>query len=122
METVDNQQDLSALWRRTAHRSTDGQLVACVVVGLVAIVGLITAMLLGVSQAFRWWPVGLPAVLAAAFGTWGIADRELSERLANGAVPRALVVVRWLSAALGAAVGVVTALVFLRLTIGTWIS
>src|SRR6478672_8339177 len=112
--TADNQQDLNALWRRAAHRATDGQLVACVALGLVACAGLVAAMMFGVQRAFHWWPSVLPAILVAAFGAWGISDRELSERQASGTVSRMLAMVRWCSAIVGAGVGVVAALVFLR--------
>ena len=60
--------------------------------------------------------------LIAAFGLWGITDRELAERARSGAGPRILAAVRWCSAAVAALVLIVGALEFLRLTIGTWIS
>jgi hypothetical protein len=122
MTSADSQQDLRALWHRTARRATDGQLVACVAGGLVAIGGFVTALLLGVESALHWWPGLLPAAFVAAFGMWGIADRELSERRAAGVARPVLTIVR-LAAALAAAAAVaISGLLFLRATLGTWIS
>ena len=92
------------------------------ILGLVAsgVVGI--AMLAGIDNAFEWWPAVLPCVLIAAFGLWGITDRELGERGRAGAVPRVLAVARWCSAAVATLVLIVGALEFLRLTVGTWIS
>jgi hypothetical protein len=122
MPATDASQDLSALWRNTAHRATDAQLVACVIAGLVTSGGVGIAMLVGVAGAFEWWPAVLPSMLLVAFGIWGITDRELAERQRAGAVPKLLAGLRWCSAAAAALVLIVSALVFLRLTIGTWIS
>lgn len=122
MPSAETQQDLSALWRRTARRATDGQLVACVAGGLVAIATFVTAMLLGVEHAFRWWPGVLPAALVAAFGTWGIADRELSERRVRGVAQPILILLRATAAVAAGAVAGIGALLFLRATLGTWIS
>jgi hypothetical protein len=93
-----------------------------VIVGLVASGAVGIAMLVGVERAFKWWPAVLPSALVAAFGLWGITDRELAERRPAGAFPKILVAARWCSAAVAALVLIVGALVFLRLTIGTWIS
>jgi hypothetical protein len=122
MSSTEAPQDLSALWRNTAHRATDAQLIACVILGLLASGGVGIAMLVGIDNAFEWWPAVLPCVLVAAFGLWGITDRELGERANAGAAPRVLAAARWCSAAVAALVLIVGALEFLRLTIGTWIS
>ncbi|MGH7719804.1 MAG: hypothetical protein ACREON_13300 [Gemmatimonadaceae bacterium] len=55
-----------------ARRTPDGRLVAYAAGGAVAVV----ALLLLVP---RLWPAAAPCLVVCAFGTWGIADRELSE-------------------------------------------
>jgi hypothetical protein len=122
MTSADTQPDLFALWQRTARRATDGRLVACVAGGLVSIGGWVIAMLLGAESAFRLWPGILPAVLVTAFGVWGIADRELSEQRGPRVAQPLLMVVRWAAALAAGSVAAISALLFLRAMLGTWIS
>lgn len=65
------------------------------------------------------WPVALPLVCVAAFGAWGIAERE---REAAGVRGAALAVVRVLAAAVGTGAALLLAGVVMAKVIGTWIS
>lgn len=70
-----------------------------------------------------WWPITAAPLLVAAFGIWGIGDRELaapetaaaSARWGWRSVEAAAVAVAFLSAA-------VVVLWFLVRVVGTWIS
>lgn len=67
------------------------------------------------------WPIIAPPLLVAAFGIWGIGDRELTARRgSSGRLGWRLVQV--LSAVTAVASGTVTILWFLARVVGTWIS
>lgn len=112
---------IDQLWRDAAHRASDGQLAALAALLLPVVAGATAAALLRLG-VFRWWPVLLVPLILSAFGFWGIADRELSaahsSRIGKAAWRAVLV------AATGLAIGcaVVGVLLFLRISIGTWIS
>lgn len=101
-----------------ARRSSDTRLVADGVCGLIA------------AGAIAWLrPVGwlflLEASLCvAAFGVWGIAGRELEERVEGDApaVYAALRAGRFGAAAVGVIAGCAMILQVVALTLGTWIS
>jgi hypothetical protein len=96
--------------------------VACVAVAIVAALGFGIGLLISVRRVFPWWPLVLPALLAGAFGVWGIADRELGEPGRRQKSRRMFAAIKLCS---GVAAGVVAALAaigILKLTIGTWIS
>jgi hypothetical protein len=110
-------ENLFEFLRRRARRASDGRLVVDVALGS----AVSAALLIWRPAGWRLW-LSI-AVVLAAFGAWGMADRELGERApADGAGSlllrggRALAgVVGWLAFA---------AFVFgaIRLTLGTWIS
>src|SRR5947208_1900396 len=101
-----------------ARGTSDGRLVLDVIVGLAA------ALCIAVWRPPAWLVFGSIAVCAAAFGAWGIADRELAERGAtNGSSPVALLRgVRVFSVVLGTCAAIVAALTVLGFALGTWIS
>jgi len=101
-----------------ARATSDGRLVADV------IGGLSTALTLALLHPSAW-PIPFGAAMSlAAFGAYGVVDREITERLGDAGarwVPllrfvRALVVA---AGVLAAGVGCFTALAFV---LGTWIS
>ena len=101
-----------------ARSASDGRLVADV------IGGFLLATLAAVFR-FHGWPVVLSAgICFAAFGAWGIADREVRER-ASGPRTRlvgALEYLRVLSAVLGGLAALAMIFGALGLALGTWIS
>lgn len=111
----------SSLPRFLAHRarnSSDGRL------ALDAAAGLLTASGAAVAQPWGWVMLAAAGGCFAAFGFWGIADRELLERKPGvGAVAAALLVsARFLAAALGVVAALVLIYGTLAVTLGTWIS
>lgn len=84
--------------------------------------GLVAAVVLALTRPPLWLPLALLAVGLAAYGVWGIADRELGEHHARGESSRWLPALRMLAATTGilAAVGAGVLLFFGAL--GTWIS
>lgn len=120
----DEPQDLRALWQRWARRATDTQLAALVGVSVALIVAYAVLIVVDARAALHWWPAMVVPIVAGAFGTWSIADREQRDRAADSTYSgsRALAglkVASAIAACLGAAAGVIG---FLRLTVGTWIS
>jgi hypothetical protein len=101
-----------------ARAASDGRLVADVIAGCCAALG-VTA----------WRPVGWLALLGvsvclAAFGVWGIADRELRERARapRGRAVQVLGIVRVAAASVGALAAIITMVAVLGIMLGTWIS
>jgi hypothetical protein len=101
-----------------ARAASDGRLVADVIIGCCAALGVAT-----------WRPIGWPALLGvsvclAAFGAWGIADRELRERakLPHARVVRVLVIARVAAAGIGALAAATAMFAVLGMMLGTWIS
>src|SRR6185437_5401617 len=111
--------DLRELWQRWARRASDTQLAALVGASVALFIAYAVMIAFDARAALRWWP----AIVARAFGTWAIADREQRHRAAR-ATPsgvRALAGLKLaaaVAAGLGAAAGVIA---FLRLAVGTWI-
>ena len=100
-----------------ARTTSDGRLVIAVICGLAAALGL------AVWRPAGWLVVASLGVCAAAFGAWGIADRELAERGAtNGFSSVVLRGVRVVCAVLGSSAVIVAALTMLGVMLGTWIS
>ncbi len=114
---------LADLWRRSARRASDTQLAVCASLLPVTVVAGIVVALARPEWTLRWWPVTAIPLLVAAFGIWGIGDRELAAPAAVGSpvrwgwrsVEAAAVIVAILSA-------VVIVLWFLGRVVGTWIS
>ena len=102
-----------------ARAASDGRLVADVLVGALAALGL------AIWRPIGWLSVGGAAVALAAFGLWGIADREVRERTAAAGSARVISFLRGVRVVAGvvAVVGAVGAMfTTLGLVLGTWIS
>jgi len=116
--------DLRELWQRWARRASDTQLAALVGASVALFIAYAVMIAFDARAALRWWPAMVAPIVAGAFGTWAIADREQRHRAAR-ATPsgvRALAGLKLaaaVAAGLGAAAGVIA---FLRLAVGTWIS
>jgi len=125
-EPIRADSDLRDLWRFYAHRVSDTGLVLCVSISILSIAGFAVIALFRARWALHWWPLALPPVFAGAFGAWGIADRELGERRrvdeSRPLTYRMLVAIEWASCVLAALAGAAAIIVFLRVTVGTWIS
>ncbi len=95
-----------------ARRAPDGLLVACVAVGVIGVIAI------GLFVRPLWYLT--PLMLAiAAFGGWGIADRE---RTALGARGVAFRVLRLVSALVGGAAAAFLAFMLFVLFVGTLMS
>ncbi|MEW5918236.1 MAG: hypothetical protein AB1762_17670, partial [Gemmatimonadota bacterium] len=95
-----------------ARRASDTVLVVCAVVGIAGVV--VIALLL--RQV--WWLT--PVLLAiAAFGAWGIADRERAALGARGVVFRVL---RGVAMVVGGAAAAFTAVILFVVFVGSLIS
>lgn len=101
-----------------ARAMSDGALVIVVLGGLAAAIGV------AVWRPAAWMVLGSVGVCAAAFGGWGIADREIVERAGTGgrAALAALRAVRLLALLAGIGAASVAALRMLGAVLGTWIS
>ena len=76
-EPISSSPSLPAALAARARAASDGRLALDVLVGLVA------AISLAVWRPMAW-PIGLSVGVAlASFGTWGIAEREIQDRLRN---------------------------------------
>ena len=97
---------------------SDGTLV------LAVIVGLSVAIVVAFLRVPAWLLLASIGVSAAAFGAWGITDRELSER--TGAKGRTVVItlrgLRLVALLTGACAAMVAAFRVLGVALGTWIS
>ena len=70
-----------------------------------------------------WWPITALPLLVAAFGIWGIGDRELAAPRADARAPKwRWRLVQTLAAAVAGLSGAVIVLWFLVRVVGTWIS
>jgi len=100
-----------------ARATSDGALV------LAVIAGLTVTIVVAAWRPTAWMLVGSIGVCAAAFGGWGIADRELVER-ADGRrmTVTALRGVRVLALIAGIGAAFVAAFRVLGAALGTWIS
>jgi hypothetical protein len=100
-----------------ARATSDGRLVLDVIVGLTA------ALVIAVWRPAAWLVPACVGICAAAYGAWGIADRELGERAVRSG-PR-IVLLRGMrvgSIVVGVAAAVVAVLRVLGAALGTWIS
>jgi cation transport ATPase len=114
---------IDQLWRDTARRASDSQLAVSAALMIPVVLGTVVATLLDVGVV-RWWPVLLIPLFISAFGFWGIADREIKDRGQNQLSSGTPGWRTLRSAAVGLAIGcaAVATLLFLRLTLGRWIS
>jgi len=122
MRVSRDEPSLADFWRRFARRATDTQLAACASLLPVTVAACVVVALVRPQWTLRWWPVTAVPLLVAAFGIWGIGDREIaapsgvsSTRWGWRSVEVAAVVVAALSAS-------VIVLWFLVSVVGTWIS
>ena len=101
-----------------ARAASDGRLVVDV------IAGCCTALALAVWRPAGWLVLLGAAVSLAAFGAWGIVDRELRERASapRGGMVRVLAMARAAAAAVGALAAVTAIFSLLGIALGTWIS
>jgi hypothetical protein len=95
-----------------ARRMPDGVLVGC------AAAGVLGVALIGLLLRSVWWLTPI-LLVAAAFGAWGIADRERAALGTRAAVFR---VVRVIAALVGGAAAAFTAVMLFVLVIGPLIS
>lgn len=97
-----------------ARRSSDGALAAESAVGALLFLALL---------AWRpsWWQFVLAPLAIGAFGLWGIADRELADATTTTR-RRALVAARWITAALGTILVLVSAFRIVGAVVGRVIS
>jgi hypothetical protein len=108
---------LPELLAARARAASDGRLVLDVVGGLLV-----------AGAALLWRPAGWILLLSAAlcfaaFGAWGIADRELGERTTTiGMSTRALRLLRLLAVAIGGTAAVTLLLAALGVVLGPLIS
>ena len=99
-----------------ARATSDGRL-ALAVMG-----GFATTLSMAVWRPAGWLIIGGVGLCTAAFGAWGIADRELAESCAARSISVVLRGVRVLSVALGVCAAIGAALALLAAALGTWIS
>jgi hypothetical protein len=101
-----------------ARATSDGVLVLAVIAGLTA------AIVVAAWRPAAWMLLGSIGVCAAAFGGWGIADRELAERADTGsrATVTALRAARILALLVGVGAAILAAFRALGAVLGTWIS
>ncbi|HEX3160276.1 MAG TPA: hypothetical protein VHQ45_17280 [Gemmatimonadaceae bacterium] len=86
--------------------------------------GLLVSGAALVWRPTAWFVVLSGALCFAAFGCWGIADRELAERprAVDGVPARALRALRAVAAAVGTLAAVALLFGLLVVALGTWIS
>ena len=101
-----------------ARAASDGRLVADVIAGCCG------AIAVAVWQPVGWITLLGGAVSLAAFGAWGIIDRELRERVKapHARAERVLSVLRAGAAAVGTLAAIVAMFAVLGVLLGTWIS
>ncbi|HEY2165113.1 MAG TPA: hypothetical protein VGH04_14030 [Gemmatimonadaceae bacterium] len=114
---------LADLWRRSARRATDTQLAACAAALPITVVASVIVAFSRPRWTIDWWPLTAVPLLVAAFGIWGIGDRELVAPEAGAAPAKwGWRLVQALAAAVAGLSGVVIVLWFLSRVVGTWIS
>jgi len=102
-----------------ARGASDGRLVADVLLGAA------TALGFAVWRPTGWLSIGAAALTLAAFGLWGIVDREVGDRAAAAGSRRALRLLRVARAGaviVGSCSAVVAVFAALAVALGTWIS
>jgi len=101
-----------------ARAASDGRL------ALDAVCGVFVAIAVAAWHPRMWLIPFSAAICFAAYGGWGIADRELRERadVAGTVVIRMLRVARSLTAAAGVIAAATALFAVLGIVLGTWIS
>jgi methyltransferase (TIGR00027 family) len=111
-------ESLAGLLVARARAASDGRLILDVASGLLA------ALALAIWHPRLWLVPFNVAIVFAAFGGWGLTDRELAERAGSAddsAVP-VLRVLRVLSAVVGAGSAIVAGVALFGMALGTWMS
>lgn len=118
MERGESQATLPAMLAGRARAASDGRLVLDVLGGVLA------ASALALWRPPAWLLLFGAAVCFAAFGFWGIADRELRERSASPASRGVwtLEAARWVSGLVGLLAVLLVIFTILGRMLGTWIS
>lgn len=101
-----------------ARRMSDLALAACLAVGAAGVIAI-------VGTGSGLWKLAFPLGALAAFGLWGIADRERTTATREDMPARlrdAANAVCWVALAGGTLAGIATALVLLATLLGTIIS
>ena len=110
-------EDLFHTLAARARATSDGRLVLAVIVGLATTLGI------ALWRPPAWLLLGSITIGVAAFGAWGISDRELAERRATrGRSSVILRIVRVVSLVIGAGAAIVAAFTVVGVALGTWIS
>jgi hypothetical protein len=106
---------LFALLSARARRASDGRLVADAAVGtaLLAVIFVLNPSL---------WLLAMPLAALAAFGLWGIADREAAEHSGQPRARRLFSTIRFIALLLGMGAAAVFVLGAMAVLLGTWIS
>ena len=101
-----------------ARAASDGRLV------LDVLVGSLVALAEAVWRPTGWISLAGLSMALAAFGIWGITDRELRDRASTAPVwvVRLLTLLRAVAVGLGFACGVGALFAGLAVVLGTWIS
>ena len=99
-----------------ARTASDGRLALDVAIGIVVAAAAV------MFRPPGWVLLASAAGCFAAFGGWGIADRELAARSTSTSRPRVLQIVRILSAMIGSVCAVMLLGGVLFTALGTWIS
>ena len=115
--TSHSSDDLFGALAGRARATSDGRLVLAVICGLAA------TLAMAIWRPFGWMVLSGVGLCSAAFGAWGIADRELAGRdAARGSSVLVLRVVRVCCVVLGTCAAILAVLVMLGSALGTWIS
>ena len=107
---------LPAFLAHRARTASDRRLVAD------AVGGILVATAVAIWRPGTWVLLLCAALCFAAFGLWGIADREWTDRSTHARNVRTLGILRTAAAVLGALAGAGLLLSGLSLALGTWIS
>ena len=112
--------NISEFLSARARSTSDGRL------ALDAGLGFVVAVVTSIWRPGGWHLIACVGVCFAAFGGWGIADRELAERAVRSMSTepslRLLRVGRVVSAVVGAIAAIVLLISLLGIALGTWIS
>lgn len=116
------EQSLADVWMHLARLASDGLLAACAALLPITLVAAVAVTLARPAWTTRWWPWLSVPLLVAAFGVWGVADRERVVHAGGGRSARGWRAVQGVAVIIAIASAAVIALWFLRAVVGTWIS
>lgn len=109
---------LPAILAARARAASDGRLALDVALGVIAAIGI------ALWQPPAWAFLLGAAIFLAMFGLWGIADREITERVnaSNNRLVGALRVVQLVTIVGGIVAATIACFAVLSVALGTWIS